>query len=163
MNSSQAIPLANLKDREGAVQRAQEAVEVNAADAAIRNDMAWTFANTASVKMRAPERAVEWAMQAVKLAPNERMCQLTLGTALCRAGDSRAAIEALKRSMRMSSGGDGYDSVFLAMAHGQLGESDPARDWFNKAKAWAAKQNPKDKELEGFLKEAAALLGRSSN
>ena len=76
-----------------------------------------------------------------------------------RAGDWKAAIEALTKSMELRNGGDSNDWFFLAMAHWQLGDKTQARSWYDKAVPWMEKNQPKDEELLRFRAEAAALLG----
>ena len=61
--------------------------------------------------------------------------------------------------MQLRNGGDSYDWFFLAMAHWQLGETDRARQWFERAVRGMDKQFPKAKEELGrFRAEAAELL-----
>ena len=57
----------------------------------------------------------------------------TLGVAHYRAGDWKAAIEALEKSTQLRAGGDPSVWFFLAMAHWQKGEKDQARQWYDKA------------------------------
>jgi Flp pilus assembly protein TadD len=83
----------------------------------------------------------------------------TLGIAQYRNGDHKTAMETLKKSMDLRSGGDAFDWFFLAMAHWQLKNQDEARRWYDKAVAWVDKNQPKDEELLRFRAEAAQLLG----
>ena len=83
----------------------------------------------------------------------------TLGVAQYRAGEYQAAIETLTKSMDVRSGGDAFDWFFLAMAHGQLGNPEAARQWYDKAVAWTQTNTPDNVELRRFQAEAAALLG----
>lgn len=53
----------------------------------------------------------------------------TLGAAHYRAGDYKAAITALERSMKVRNGGDSFDWFFLALAHRHLENTDEARRW----------------------------------
>jgi tetratricopeptide (TPR) repeat protein len=82
----------------------------------------------------------------------------TLGVAHYRAGNWKAAIEALTRSMELRKGGDGNDWFFLAMAHWQLGDKPQARSWYDKAVRWMEKNQPGNEELVRYRAEAAALL-----
>jgi tetratricopeptide (TPR) repeat protein len=75
------------------------------------------------------------------------------------AGDWKAAIEALKKSMELRKGGDSFDWFFLAMAHWQLGEKEQARKWYDQAVQWMQKHAPQDADLKHFRAEAATLLG----
>ena len=83
----------------------------------------------------------------------------TLGVAKYRAGDWKAAVEALKKSMEFRSGGDSFDWFFLAMANWQLGNKDEARKWYDKGAGWMHENKKDDEELKRFRAEATDLLG----
>ena len=61
--------------------------------------------------------------------------------------------------MERGSGGTAIDWFFLAMAHGQLGNQEEARQWYDRAVAWTQTNKPDDVQLRRFQAEAAALLG----
>ena len=83
----------------------------------------------------------------------------TLGTALYRAGDWKAAIETLERADQLQGGKRlSGNAFFLAMAHWQLGNKDEARKWYDRAVEWMDKNQPKNEELRRFRAEAAELL-----
>src|SRR5205085_6368163 len=103
---------------------------------------------------RDPKLDVELAMKAVELDPTNPACPSTLGAAQYRAGDWKAAITALEKSLELRKGGDATEWFFLAMAHWQLGEIEEARKWYDRAIAWMDKNNPKDEELRCFRDEA---------
>ena len=123
--------------------------------------MAWFLATCPVPRLRDPARAVELARRAVEKAPGERSFRNTLGVALSRSGDWRAAIEALEKSMQLGHGGDPFDWFFLAMAHWQLGDRDQAGTWYDRAVEWMDKNRSSDHELKHFRAEAATLLGRT--
>jgi eukaryotic-like serine/threonine-protein kinase len=130
------------------------------------NDLAWFLATCPDAKVRDPGRAVELAKRAVALAPKEGTFWNTLGVAYYRAGDWKAAIEALNKSMDLSKGGDAFDFFFLAMAHWQQGDKDEAQKWHEKAVQWMQKNEEAlkkdkmhDEELRRFRAEAEELLG----
>ena len=106
-----------------------------------------------------PNVPSSWPRKPSQLAPREGGYWNTLGVAHYRAGDWKAAIEALTKSMELGKGGDGSDWFFLAMAHWQLGDKPQARSWYDKAVPWMEKNQPKNEELIRFRAEAAALLG----
>ena len=83
----------------------------------------------------------------------------SLGVAHYRAGDTKAAIAALHKSMELRQGGDGNDWFFLAMAHWQLGEKEQAHKWFDQAVQWMEKNDPRNEDLRRFRDEAEHLLG----
>src|SRR5262249_20928000 len=61
------------------------------------NNLAWLLATCPDSKLRDPKRAVELAQETVTSAPKEGNHWNTLGVALYRAGDWKAAIVALKK------------------------------------------------------------------
>jgi tetratricopeptide (TPR) repeat protein len=106
--------------------------------------------------------AVEVARRAVELVPYQSSHWNTLGAALYRAGDWKAAISALEKSEALAPDKDlAINGFFLAMARWQLGQKDQARDWYGRAVAWMVKNQPENKGLHRFRAEAAALLGLS--
>ncbi|HUE74171.1 MAG TPA: protein kinase [Pirellulaceae bacterium] len=123
------------------------------------NNLAWLLATTPEAKRRDPAQAVALAQKAVELDPKNAAYPNTLGVAQYRAGDWKAAIAALEKSLELRKGGDSFDWFFLAMAHWQLGEKDKAREWYDKAVQWMDKHQPNDEELRRFRAEAAELLG----
>jgi uncharacterized protein HemY len=99
----------------------------------------------------------------VGLAPGQGALWNTLGVALYRTGDWRGCIDALEKSMDLTSGGDGSDWLFLAMAHARLENGNEARAWYDKAIAWIEEHRPDDEELGRFREEAEELLGASGS
>jgi tetratricopeptide (TPR) repeat protein len=137
----------------------QKLLELDKDSAIAHNNLAWLLATCPDVKYRDPARAVALAKKAVELARKEGASWNTLGVAHYRAGDWKAAVEALTKSMELRKGGDSFDWFFLAMAHWHLGEKDKARKWFDQAAQWMDKNAPHDEELRRFRTEAAELLG----
>ena len=107
--------------------------------------------------------ALNLAKKAVELAPKEGTFQNTLGVAHYRAGDWKAAITALEKSMELRKGGDSFDWFFLAMSHEQLGDKEKARQWYDRATQWMDKNQGADEELRRFRTEAAQVLGLDKN
>jgi eukaryotic-like serine/threonine-protein kinase len=122
------------------------------------NNSAWLLATCPDLKFRDPKRAVTLAKKAVGLDPKQGNWWNTLGVAQYRAGDGKAVIAALEKSMELSKGGDANDWFFLAMAHWQLGNKEEARKWYDQAVQWMEKNQPKDEELVRFRAEAEKLL-----
>jgi serine/threonine protein kinase/Tfp pilus assembly protein PilF len=137
----------------------EEVIQSGANDPGLLNIAAWNLATSRYSRIHDPARAVEIARLAVEKAPQKGIFWNTLGVAYYRAGAWNAAVEALGMSMKLRKGGDGEDWFFLAMAHWQFGERDQARDWYDRAVEWMAKNRPRDGKLKRFRAEAAALLG----
>jgi tetratricopeptide (TPR) repeat protein len=123
------------------------------------NTLGRLLATSSDPTVRNATRAVELAEKAVELAPKEGNYWNTLGIAHYRAGDGKAAVAALEKSMDLREGGDSFDWFFLAMAHWQLGDKDKAREQYDRAVAWMDKSDPKNESLILFRSEAAELLG----
>jgi serine/threonine protein kinase/tetratricopeptide (TPR) repeat protein len=122
--------------------------------------LAWMLATASDVKVRDPKRALELAKELVEATPKEGGRWNTLGVAYYRAGDWKGAIAALEKAEELARGKSlGYNAVFLAMAHWQLGEKDKARQWYDRAVGWMEENKSNDPELLQFRAEAAQLLG----
>jgi len=142
----------------------EKAVTLIPASAEAHNNLAWFLATSSDGNLRDPRRALELAKKAVELAPQGNSWN-TLGVAYYRAGEWKAAIEALNKSMDLSNGGDAFDFFFLAMAHWQQGDKDEAQKWHEKAVQWMQKNEEAlkkdkmhDEELRRFRAEAEELL-----
>ena len=103
--------------------------------ASIHNDWAWVLATCPEAKFRDPRRAAELARKAVELDLRPSYWN-TLGAAQYRAGNFKASLAALEKSMAACKGGDSFDWFFVAMAHWQLGDKDEAGTWYGRAVAW---------------------------
>jgi tetratricopeptide (TPR) repeat protein len=138
------------------------------------NDLAWSLVWHARVGSHDPAQAgqlarkgVELARRAVELVPkdgptlHQAHCWNTLGVALYRTGDWKAAIEALEKAEALEPKYLAFSGFFLAMAHWRLDHKDEARTWYDKAAAWKAENLSwnAEEELLLFRAEAAALLG----
>ena len=150
--------LAGAGDGQGARAAWRKALERNPENTSALNNLAWQAATCPDPVIRNPRRAVELAKKAVELAPKVATHWNTLGVAHYRAGDWKAAVDALTRSMELGHGGDGNDWFFLAMAQWQLGDKPQARSWYDKAAPWVEKNQPGNEELTRFRAEAADLL-----
>ncbi len=156
---------------EEAMAHFRRAVDLLPTDPFPLNGLAWELATCAESRLRDPALAVALGKKVVELSirqgddrdkpGRDRLGNYwnTLGVAHYRAGDWRAAVAALEQSMDFRTGGDGCDWFFLAMANRKLGRKDEARKWYDRAAAWAEKNDPKNEELICFRAEAAALLG----
>jgi tetratricopeptide (TPR) repeat protein len=136
----------------------REALRLKPNNANHHNRLAWLLATCADPQFRDPNQAVALARRAVQLAPQDRNSWNTLGVALYRAGDWKAAIAALEKERELEKGSNSFNEFFLAMAHWQLGEKEEARQWCEKAVEWMDKNDPKNEELRRFRTEAEVLL-----
>ncbi len=137
----------------------QRLLERFPANAEVHNHLAWLLATCPDAKLRDATRAMQLAREALRLGEQVGMVWNTLGVAQYRAGESKAAIKSLEKSITLRDGGDAFDWFFLAMAHERLGHKDQARTWYGQAAAWMDEKQPKNDELRRFRTEAAELLG----
>lgn len=123
------------------------------------NNLAWMLATCEDLRFRDPEEAVALARRALRLVPDDGNAWNTLAVALYRLGETREALAAFDRSMRLRDGGDGYDWFFLAMIDKARSRDSEARRWYDRAAAWRSQARPFDREALRFHAEAAEALG----
>jgi tetratricopeptide (TPR) repeat protein len=122
------------------------------------NNLAWYLVSCPDLRLRNPAEAVQLAHKAVELAPTNGSFWNTLGVALCRAGDPKAAVVALAKSTELR-GENACDSLFQALAHWQLGEKEKARQWYHRAVEWRGKHlGSEEEELRDLFQAEAAEL-----
>jgi tetratricopeptide (TPR) repeat protein len=131
-------------------------------DAEVLNRWAWELV-TGPRARRDPERALVPARQAVALKPNDSSHVNTLGLVLYRAGRYAEAVNVLERNLKTGQGKlDGFDLIFLAMVHHDLGQSEEARACLDRARYWRDRQTSLSPhlvwQLTVFSGEAEALL-----
>jgi serine/threonine protein kinase/tetratricopeptide (TPR) repeat protein len=128
-------------------------------DGALEEELVGRFLATCmDARFRDGHRAIDLAQKVVEHNPRRGVSWRTLGIAHCRAGNWKAAIAALEKSMELRKGGDSFDWFFVAMARWQLGDKKDARKWYDQAVQWMQKHKPKDEELGCFRAEAEKLL-----
>jgi serine/threonine protein kinase/Flp pilus assembly protein TadD len=124
------------------------------------NRLAWFLVTCPVETVRDPAEAVRLARIAV--AWYETSARLgTLGAAQFRAGDHRAAVANLERSMRLEDKqpSAGYQ-FFLAMAHGKIGNTEAARRYYYEAVRQEELPDSDGADLLHTLREeAVSLLG----
>jgi protein O-mannosyl-transferase len=123
------------------------------------NNLAWIYATSPVEELRNPQRAVEFAKEAIAKDPNRSGTFNTLGIAYYRVENWQEAIEWLNQSASANGGGNAFDWFFLAMAHKQMGHDREARKCYDDAIDWMEKHAPRDEELQRFRNEAEQLLG----
>jgi serine/threonine protein kinase/Flp pilus assembly protein TadD len=124
----------------------------------IGNALAWVLASCPDPNFRDPVRAIKLAEKALEVEPGRPNFWNTLGVARYRAGDWKASIEALRKSMQIRNGGDASQCYYLAMAYYQLSSKNEARDWYDRAVQWHEKNQPGNEDLRRLRAEAAKLL-----
>jgi tetratricopeptide (TPR) repeat protein len=120
--------------------------------------LAWQVIRTPNPHGRDAAWAVDLAKEAVELSSETGAYWNTLGVAHYRAGDWKAALSALHKSMELRNGGDSSEWFFLAMAHWQLGDKEQARKLYDQAVVWMDKNQPGNGQLRRFRTEAEELL-----
>jgi tetratricopeptide (TPR) repeat protein len=121
------------------------------------NDFAWFLATCPDTKLATRRKRWPWRSKPSGCRKNGGSWN-TLGAAHYSAGDWKAAVKALEKSMELRKGGDAFDWFFLAMAHRKLGYDKQAREWYDRAVSWAEKNQPDNAELRRFHAEARDLL-----
>src|SRR5262249_28695565 len=110
-----------------------KALKVDASDPAVCNELAWFLATCPAPGLRNHALALRLARKAVDADRQSADFRNTLGVALYRNGDNRAAVAELEKAMSLRADDDCSDWLFLAMANWRLGERDRARSWFDRA------------------------------
>jgi tetratricopeptide (TPR) repeat protein len=157
------LTLRELGERDGIDAADRKAIQILKKPAAL-NDFAWFLATSPDAGDLDPARAVALARKAVELAPKGEGFYNTLGVACYRAGDEKAALAALQKSVELTSGGYAADWLVLAMTHQKLGNRAEARKWYDQAAGWLEKNaqrlGPQDaEEVRRFRGEAEEVLG----
>jgi serine/threonine protein kinase/tetratricopeptide (TPR) repeat protein len=122
------------------------------------NALAWLLVSCADPRFHNAAEAVQLARKAIELGPTNGGFWNTLGVALYRAGDHRAAVAALTKATELR-GETACDAFFQAMAHWQLGKKEQARSWRDRAVGCMGKE--KILHVEQLLRiqaEALALI-----
>jgi WD40 repeat protein len=152
---------ASAKDDE-ARKKLEQAIQLDPENAHAHNDLAWLIVARPE-SLRDPPTAVTLARRAVQLDGSVASYWNTLGVALYRDGKYSEAVDALKQSLdRGSDSAAGYDLLFLALCHFQLGNTTLADDYFKQAQDWHQRNLSRlsplwKEELSIFFAEAQAL------
>jgi tetratricopeptide (TPR) repeat protein/serine/threonine protein kinase len=158
-HSGLAEVLAQSGDLPAAVAEYEKTIELAPSNPGPLGDLAWLLTTWGDPTLRNPQRAIELSEKATQLAPENGRAWNSLGVAKYRAGQWKAAIEALEKSIELEHQGDAVHYFFLAMSRWQLEEQDKARQLYEQAVAWMGKNAPDHEMLIRFRAEAAELLG----
>jgi tetratricopeptide (TPR) repeat protein len=147
-----------------AADRYRAALGLNPGHVGTLNNLAWLLSTCPVEGLRDGRRAVELARQAVERTPQHGYVWNTLGLAHYRAGEWRAALAALEKSMALYAARpegerlESFNTFPLALAHQRLGNQEEARRWYDRAVGWMEKHRPKDEELRRLRAEAEDLI-----
>jgi WD40 repeat protein/tetratricopeptide (TPR) repeat protein len=151
------ILLAATNRDEEAASALRQAVELDAAQAAAHDRLARILATSSDPKVRNPAEAIESGKRAVELAPTNGTFWNTLGTAQYRAGDWRAAVEALETARELSGERNSPDLFILAMAYWRSGDKEKARREYEQA-VQELERNPSGETAPSCSREEAEAL-----
>jgi serine/threonine protein kinase/tetratricopeptide (TPR) repeat protein len=154
------LALSNGKHWAEAIAAYEAAVRCGPGEANAHGRLAVLLAICPDPKLRDPRRGLEVARRAVELGPPTAGMWRTLGWSEYRAGNWKASVAALEKSMalRKPPGGDPGDWFFLAMAHWKLNNPAEARRWYDRAARWMEQRPRNTAEVLRLQAEAAALL-----
>jgi tetratricopeptide (TPR) repeat protein len=125
-------------------------------------DMAWFFV-ARHQEMVDPEITLQLCRKVDKLQPEAWRHLCGLGAAYYRTGQWEEAIAVLEASIKKPDGSNGFNYLFLAMAHQQLGNEAEAQAWYNKAMEWIEDSNNnwlnvQDRAMYDIYLEASELM-----
>jgi tetratricopeptide (TPR) repeat protein len=152
--------LQNLGKLDEAIAAYRAAIRLKPDYGEFHNGLAWALVLSPKRLQREYDEGLVHARKAVEQAPQHGGFANTLALAEYRLGHWAESIAAAKRSIELLKDVDASNWFFLAMAHGQKGNKDEARKWFDKAVAWTKEKAPKNDEFRQFWREAAELLGQ---
>jgi tetratricopeptide (TPR) repeat protein len=137
----------------------RKAVELAPNSAWNQTSLAWHLATVADSQLRDAATAVIHARKATELQPDNAMYRSNLGVALLRAGDYKAAVEALEKIEEMTKGNTRRSGFVLAMAYWHLDERQKSRQVDEQAARRMDENRQDDEDQRRFRNEAAQLLG----
>ncbi|MHC4954162.1 MAG: protein kinase domain-containing protein [Planctomycetota bacterium] len=133
--------------------------------ATVVGGLAWVLCMNSEVDERDPERAIQYAKEAIKFKSTHENWN-TLGIASCRAGRWKESIKAIETGMAIDGDSDPFDWLVIGMAKWQLGEHDAARqllakshEWMDAHRAELSKKQQVFADLEGLFRDADKLIG----
>jgi tetratricopeptide (TPR) repeat protein len=128
-------------------------------DSASLDNLAWSLASAPVPEWRDIPRAVAIAARSAERCPDGRNGWHTIAVARYRAGEYRAAVEALERMQERPDSFVGEAELFLAMALWQLGDRDAARAHYDRGADWLDQHIIPISQVVRHRREAEALLG----
>jgi tetratricopeptide (TPR) repeat protein len=145
-----------------AFRRARDRFEKDAADnpqftGALRS-LAHVLATCPDRQFRDPDRAVDLARRAVRLAPRRSECWSVLGEAEYQVSHWAGAIEAWREWIKRGPPDNPALGFHMATAHWRLGHEEEARLWYDRAAGWMDEEGTRDEELRRIRDETAEML-----
>ncbi len=135
------------------------ALSLQPENAVTQHELAWLLVHWPHHGVDHLPEAIDLAKKAVKTTPTAANYWGTLGTAHYRAGQWNDALAAFQQAAKLRKGGNSLDWFYLAMIHGQLGEKEQGRKWYDQAVEWMEKNAPDDGGFQYLRAESAKLLG----
>ena len=108
--------------------------------------------------LRDPERAVDWARQAIALAPQDYANWMVLGAACYQTGDWQGCVTALDQVPELAGRPVPFACFFQAMALWQLNDRDRARRCYDRGVQEMEKSWRGDPDTQRFRAEAETVL-----
>jgi eukaryotic-like serine/threonine-protein kinase len=125
------------------------------------NEASWSIVRTPGGAVAERRRALLLAEAAHRMRPQDWAILNTLGVARYRLEDDHGALAALERSDQLH-GGEPANLAFIAMAQQRLGLGEQARSTMARLReAMKKPDRAADGELQGFLREAEAVMGKA--
>jgi tetratricopeptide (TPR) repeat protein len=122
------------------------------------NWAAWRVVRTTGRAAAAYSRALRLVQKAGAMRPTAETLR-TLGVSQYRTGAYREAVATLEKGAALRDKPGAADLAFLAMTKQKLGDTSAARDALERLRTEMKKpDNAKEEELQGFLREAEALV-----
>jgi serine/threonine protein kinase len=128
--------------------------------ARFQNGLRWVLLTCPLEQFRDLPRGLKLSKQLLQHDPTSADHWNGMGLAHYRTGNWKEAVEALKKSIDLSGGGDSFNFYTLAMAHWQLDQKEDAREWYQRALAHQDNPfGPDNPDLLNFRAEAEKLMG----
>lgn len=126
----------------------------------VANELAWKLVIAEDPAHRDGARALALAEDVVALRPADDSYQNTLGVALLRAGQWKAAQRALEQAVLLA-GGDALDFYALAIVMARRGRMEDAVRYRRRAEDWCRQNVSRDPGLAVLRQEAESLVPES--
>ncbi len=122
------------------------------------HSLSWFLAMCDEPQFRDADRAIQLALQARKLVPDNPRYAVGLGLAYFRAGKWEESIQAAKDAEGLRPQPNGIDSFVLTLAYGKQGDIEHARVCYDRAAQWMQQNSPGNLDLIKLRAESAAAL-----